>query len=655
MTFVLNPQQDAAVRHVAGPLLVLAGAGSGKTGVITRKIAWLIAQQQMLPEKIAAITFTNKAAREMRHRLSDLLGKEIASQLLVCTFHSLGLKIMLAEAKRLGYRSGFSIFDTQDSKAIIQELLPGGSSPDATDRVRWQISRWKSDGLTPDQIDDHPEMVAVYEGYQQQLLKFNAMDFDDLISLPVRLLESDESVRLSWQQKIRYLLVDEYQDTNAIQYRMLRQLLDQRAMITAVGDDDQSIYGWRGARPENIDQFGVDFEQLKIIKLEQNYRSSRTILKAANALISHNPHTIDKQLWSDLGDGDPIRVLICRDAQHEAERVVSSILEKRFIGKNDCGDFAVLYRSNHQSRVLEQALRAHRIPYQLSGARSFFDRSEIKDVLTYLRLVVNPNDDSAFLRVINTPRRSLGASTIGHIATHAERFDCSMMTAARSLACQSGLPGRALIVLKRFLEWLDGLSRHSEGQSAAMLAARIIEDTDYEDWLLKSSRDAVQAERRIEAVADLMKWLKGMDQGLSLSESLQQLALSNQDDDEPSEEAVHLMTLHAAKGLEFPHVYMVGVESGILPHQNSIDEGTLEEERRLMYVGVTRAQRTLCLSYSRHRRRFGETEKAEPSPFLEEMPAELMHWEGRDTESDEAASRKTASAHLADMKAMFDD
>ncbi len=655
MSFQLNSQQDAAVRHVAGPLLVLAGAGSGKTGVITRKIAWLISQQKMLPEKIAAITFTNKAAREMRHRLSSLLGKEVASQLLVCTFHSLGLKIMLAEGKRLGYRSGFSIFDTQDSKAIVQELLPGGSSPDALDRVRWQISRWKSDGLTPDQIEEHPEMVAVFEGYQEQLLKFNAMDFDDLISLPVRLLESEEQVRLSWQQKIRYLLVDEYQDTNAIQYRMLRQLLDQRGMITAVGDDDQSIYGWRGARPENIDQFGVDFQDLKIIKLEQNYRSSRTILKAANALISHNPHTIEKQLWSDLGDGDPIRVLICRDAQHEAERVVSGVLEKRFIGKNDYGDFAVLYRSNHQSRLLEQALRSHRIPYQLSGARSFFDRSEIKDVLTYLRLMVNPNDDSAFLRVINTPRRSLGVSTVGHVASHAERQGCSMMTAARSLACQSGLSGRALIVLKRFLEWVDRLSRRTEGQSAAVLAQQVIDDTDYEDWLLKSSRDAVQADRRIEAVADLMKWLNGMDQSLSLSESLQQLALSNQDDDEPSAEAVHLMTIHAAKGLEFPHVFMVGVESGNLPHQNSIDEGTLEEERRLMYVGVTRAQRTLCLSYSRHRRRFGEIEKAEPSQFLDEMPAELMHWEGRDTESDEAASRKTANAHLADMKAMFDD
>ncbi len=655
MSFQLNPQQSAAVNHVEGPLLVLAGAGSGKTGVITRKIAWLIGRKNMLPEKIAAITFTNKAAREMKQRVGKLLSSQVASELLVCTFHSLGLKILIQEAEQLGFRKGFSIFDTTDTKSVLQDLMPGGSSTEAVDRVRWQISRWKSDGLMPEEVETDPAMIELYAAYQQQMKHYNAMDFDDLISLPVHLLENNEEVRLKWQQRIRYLLVDEYQDTNAIQYRMIRQLLGDRGAITAVGDDDQSIYGWRGARPENIDQFAEDFPELTVIKLEQNYRSSRLILRAANKLISHNPHTIEKQLWSDMGEGDPIRVMVCKDAQHEAERVVSAILEKRFLMKNKHGEYAVLYRSNHQARVLEQVLRSHRIPYQLSGARSFFDRSEIKDVLTYLRLLVNPRDDSAFLRVINTPRRGLGSTTLNHIASHAERQNSSLLVAAQSMACQSGLSGRAVIGLKRFIDWLGLLGRDAQSRPAVDVARRVIEDTDYMDWLGKSSKDQVQADRRIEAVEDLMRWLGNMDDTLSLADVLQQLALSSQDDDEKSDDAVHLMTLHAAKGLEFPHVFIVGVEEGILPHQNSLDEGTLDEERRLMYVGVTRAQRSLTLSYTAERRRYGETEKSLPSLFLKEIPADLMHWEGQDASLDEASSKKTARAHLADMKSMFTD
>ncbi|MDX1572254.1 MAG: UvrD-helicase domain-containing protein, partial [Xanthomonadales bacterium] len=427
----LNAQQQAAVRWVDGPLLVLAGAGSGKTSVITHKIAHLIGALDYLPEKIAAITFTNKAAREMKGRVSAQLGSD-AEGLTVSTFHALGLRFLHAEAPRIGYRPGFSIFDTEDVTKLLKEILPDGLSREGVALAAWRISRWKAEGLLPDEIspgdDSEARAAEAYAEYAERMARFNAFDFDDLILRPARLLERDEEVREKWQQRFRHILVDEYQDTNAIQYRMLNSLLGPRLGLTAVGDDDQSIYGWRGAQPENLAQLARDHPELKVIKLEQNYRSVRNVLKAANALISHNPHDFEKRLWSDLGEGDPIRIVECAGDDDEIEKLVAAIQYRRFTAKNGWRDFAVLYRSNHQARRIEQAFRAHQMPYQLSGGASFFDRVEIKDLLAYVRLLANPRDDGAFLRVINTPRRELGATSVEIVAEQARARGVSSET-----------------------------------------------------------------------------------------------------------------------------------------------------------------------------------------------------------------------------------
>jgi len=662
-SMALNPQQQAAVDYIDGPALVLAGAGSGKTAVITRKIAHLILDRGYLPEKIAAITFTNKAAREMKTRVSKLLPGNEAKGLKVCTFHALGLRILKQDCQRLGYRSGFSIFDMQDINALLRELLPQGSKPDVIASVSGQISRWKSSGLSPDEVYQQGESAAmnlaaeVYLEYQQKLQGFNAFDFDDLIMLPLKLLQQHPECRENWQNQLRYILVDEYQDTNSSQYQLLKLLLGPRAGLTAVGDDDQSIYGWRGAQPENLSLLGQDFPKLKLIKLEQNYRSVRSVLKAANALISNNPHTYEKALWSDLGEGDPLRVLVCKNDQEESEKTAAEIIHRRFTLKSDYSDFAVLYRSNHQSRMIEQTLRSHRIPYILSGGRSFFDRSEIKDLLCYLRLLANPRDDGAFLRVINTPRREIGAGSVEKIARYAAAQNIGLLTAAGHHACQQRL-GRSSIKVQQFVSWFEHMAAKTTHTSASDLLALVIDEVDYSVWLEQQSKDAIQAKVRKQAVEDLQRWLKRLDeddkQDRSLVETIQQLALMSGDDEEDAEtDAVRLMTLHAAKGLEFPHVFMLGVEEGILPHRTSLDEGTVEEERRLMYVGITRAQRSLCLSYTAYRRRFGEDLKSQPSRFLYELPEELVAWDGKNPERDEAETKQRAKAHLANLREMF--
>jgi ATP-dependent DNA helicase Rep len=662
----LNPQQEAARTHVETPLLVLAGAGSGKTGVITHKIAHLIRDRDYLPEKIAAITFTNKAAREMRSRVSKLLKGTDIRGLQVCTFHALGLRMLHQECQRIGLRPGFSIFDSQDSGSLLRDLLPRGSAPELIDNTQWQISRWKGATIRPEQAAEQArsggeqQVAEVYGQYQDKLRHFNAVDFDDLIMQPVLLMEDIESVRLTWQQRLRYLLVDEYQDTNGSQYRMLKLLLGERGALTAVGDDDQSIYGWRGAQPENLDLLRTDYPDLEIIKLEQNYRSSRTILKAANHLIAHNPHAIEKQLWSELGEGETIRVTPCDDAQQEAERVVTGIIHRRFVAKCEHGDFAILYRSNHQARLFEQTLRSHRIPYVLSGGQSFFERSEIKDLMSYLRLIANPNDDGAFLRVINIPRREIGAGSVEAIADFAASNNLPMSAALERHGCLARLGRRPALKAGQFEQWLGRLRQQAADGDPQAVLERVIDDTDYFNWLKRQSKDAAHADRRIRAVDDLRQWLRRLmnsdDAPTSLTELIQQLTLQNNDDDEDEQrDAVRLMTLHAAKGLEFPHVYMVGVEEGTLPHRSSLEEGTLEEERRLMYVGITRAQRSLALTYAKRRHRYGETQACAPSRFLEELPEDLIQWEGKDQQLDETESKQRARAHLDQLRAMLSD
>src|SRR5690242_12808436 len=435
---MLNPQQRAAVEYVDGPLLVLAGAGSGKTRVITEKIAHLIERGLVPAAKIAAITFTNKAAREMRERVAKRIKGDAAEGLSVCTFHALGLKFLQIEHARAGLRRGFSVLDADDSAGLVKELAGAAVKSDKLFQLRSLLSRLKSESLTPDEALDAAraprelEAAQLYAAYQRRLAAFNAVDFDDLIRLPVAVLERDEEARAAWRERIRYLLVDECQDTNAAQYAFLKLLAGERGAFTCVGDDDQSIYAWRGADPGNLDKLSQDYPKLRVVKLEQNYRCAQRVLRAANALIAQNPHAHPKKLWSANGDGERIRVLECRDAEHEAERVASQLMylrDKHGLAWSDC---AVLYRGNHQARPLEKALQLSRIPYRLTGALSFLDRAEVKDVLAYLRLIANPDDDAAFLRVVNVPRREIGATTLEKLGELAQSKHLSMLRAAHS-------------------------------------------------------------------------------------------------------------------------------------------------------------------------------------------------------------------------------
>ncbi|MEO5813089.1 MAG: UvrD-helicase domain-containing protein [Rhodanobacter sp.] len=656
----LNPQQLAAVEHCDSPLLVLAGAGSGKTSVITQKIAWLIARKHLPAAKIAAITFTNKAAREMRQRVAHLISSEDAQALTVSTFHALGLKFLQMECERAGLRRGFSVLDADDSGGIIKELAPKGAKNDVLFGIRNLLGSAKSSGLSPAEAlvaarsPRELEAATIYEMYQQRLAAFNAVDFDDLIRLPLRILEADEACRNAWRERLRYLLVDEYQDTNDAQYRLLKALTGERGGITCVGDDDQSIYAWRGANPENIEQLGRDWPNLRVIKLEQNYRCGKRILRAANALIAHNPHLHTKKLWSEHPEGAPIRVLECKNAEHEAEHVAAiaaTLVEKH---KARWHDIAILYRGNFQARPLEKALRLARIPYHLTGALSFLDRAEVKDLLCYLRLLTNPSDDAAFLRVINIPKREIGATTLGKLGQMAQARHSSLLDATRSDSVLRQLTPRPAAALAAFATLLDELRSTAVHQSAADLVETILQRTRYAAQIVASTPDAALRERRLGNVKELADWFRAMQKhGTSTGDLASQLALlSHADRDDPGN-AVRMMTLHAAKGLEFRFVFIVGCEDGTLPHEGAIDEGRIEEERRLMYVGITRAKELLTLSWSAKTKRWGDVHTNQPSRFLQELPQADLHWQGKDPEADKEVTRETAESHMAKIKAML--
>jgi ATP-dependent DNA helicase Rep len=658
----LNDQQAAAVQYAQGPLLVVAGAGSGKTRVIIEKIVHLVRQRGLPGARIAAITFTNKAAREMKERLAARLGAEPAGEITVSTFHALGWRILRGHAELLGYRPGISILDEQDSQTVVRDLLPEGTAPEMVRLARAQLSRWKNQALAPGEIvaDGHSggetAIAGLYGRYQEHLSRLNAVDFDDLILQPLRALQH-EDVRLEWQQRIRYLLVDEYQDTNETQYRMLKLLAGEEGRLTAVGDDDQSIYGWRGAQPENLQQLARDYPGLHILKLEQNYRSCGTVLKAANALIANNPHVVEKRLWSGLHEGEAIRVMPCGDEREEAETIAAEILHRQYTSRAGWGDFAVLYRGNHQSRVLEQALREQRIPYHLSGGTSFFDRSEIKDAMCYLRLAVNPDDNTAFLRVVNTPRRDIGVASRGIIAEFAGDRRLSLFEAAQSAECRARLPQRAARSLADFSRLL--IETGDRGERADPIAAveDLFDRIGFEAWLRDQSDKPAQAEQRIEYLRELVAWLGRLRDdtpGHGLTDLMGRLALLTGLDQErePGQE-VRLMTLHASKGLEFPHVFLAGVEEELLPHRISLEEDGEQEERRLMYVGITRARESLALTFAKNRRRYGDTVACEPSRFLEELPAELLEWRGECDEQDEARSKERAATHLDRLRELF--
>ncbi|MCP5199466.1 MAG: UvrD-helicase domain-containing protein [Gammaproteobacteria bacterium] len=660
----LNPRQREAVHHHDGPLLVLAGAGSGKTGVIAHKIAYLIDNVGVDPAQITAITFTNKAAREMRERVKGLLGRRQAKPW-ISTFHTLGLRILREEHAVLGYRRGFSILDAGDCAGLLADLMRRDSpgTDVAVNQVQQAISAWKYALVPPAALDSHgldkAQALAArcYAPYCETLMTYNAVDFDDLIMGPVRILREDEGVRERWRERIDYLLVDEYQDTNLSQYELVRLLIGGHQRLTAVGDDDQSIYAWRGARPENILRLGEDFPRLKVVKLEQNYRSTGIILKAANTLIANNPHVYDKKLWSEHGFGDKIRVAACGSEHDETERVANDILHRRLLHGGEYRDFAVLLRSNHQARLFEHAFREREIPYVLSGGRSFFDYSEIKDCVCYLRLLANPDDNNALLRVINTPRRAIGPQTLKVLVDTAATTGTSLVATAQSMAFAARVSPQTEKRVRQFIDWFVDFQRTHEATPAPEAFATLLGDIGYDDWLEQSSDDETAAARRKQNVAELKRWIERIhaaDESRTTADIVAALTLfdiADRQDSESELDGVALTTLHAAKGLEYPHVYLAGFEENLLPHRSSIEQDTIEEERRLAYVGITRARRTLTMTFCRTRKRFGQVENCAPSRFLDELPAEELAWEGAQT--DPAQNRATGRGTLDQLKRLL--
>lgn len=653
MSHGLNLAQLEAVNHLGGPCLVLAGAGSGKTRVITHKIGRLI-QAGLAADRIAAITFTNKAAAEMRERAKQLVGRD-AKKVLICTFHALGVRLLREDGAALGLKKQFSILDTDDITSLLKDC--GGTTDAATARGwQWAISALKSAGLNSAQAlaqakDENERVTAtIMARYEERLTAYQSVDFDDLISLPLKLLTEHEDVRLRWQKKMGHVLVDEYQDTNATQYELLKLLVGERARFTAVGDDDQSIYGWRGATLDNLKKLPQDFPELKVIKLEQNYRSTSAILRAANNVIGPNPKLFPKTLWSDLGEGEPVRVVDADNEEHEAERAVARIQSLRSSSQHkEWRDFAILYRANHMARPFEQSLRRAQIPYKVSGGQSFFDRAEIRDLCAWLRLLVNNDDDPAFLRSATTPKRGIGHTTLQALGSFATQYKLSLFEALFANSLGTALPARAVATLHEFGRAVNDLeyrARHTVGHEAARTFLNDwLKDIGYEKHLYDSEDNEKVAAARWTNVMDFCDWVAGRCGGKiedeagvqveserkSLLEVVQTIALlSTLSEREQDQNVVTLSTLHASKGLEWPHVMLVGVNEGLLPFKMDEEPGQsdaavenmaqrLQEERRLMYVGITRAQRTLAVSWLKRRKKGRESIPGQASRFIKEM------------------------------------
>ena len=669
MSSNLNPRQREAIEYIQSPLLVLAGAGSGKTRVITQKIAWLVNHAGIPARHIAAVTFTNKAAREMKSRVGEILKGKAAKGLTVSTFHTLGLQIIRREIKSLGFKNNITILDAQDCEGLIKGIIDKGFTADEeyTEQCQQQIGRWKNAMILPKQAlesateEQEFKIAQIYNQYENQLRAFNAVDFDDLITVPARLFADNEEVLERWQNRIHYLLVDEYQDTNTSQYQLVKLLTGVRGALTVVGDDDQSIYAWRGAEPENLALLAKDYPRLKVIKLEQNYRSSNRILTAANKLIGLNPHVFEKRLWSDKGMGDPIKVLVTKNGEEEAKQVIAQLINHRFLNQADYGEYAILYRGNHQARIFEHILTHHKIPYYLSGGTSFFARAEIKDIMAYLRLIVNPDDDSAFLRIANVPRREIGSSTLEKLGNYANTRQVSLFDASNELGLTEVLSPRTLENVQRFTLWIDKIAYRSTTEEVIPLVREVISSIGYEHWLKDTCKDIKTAEKRMENVNRLVTWLEKLqeEEDKNLGEIVSHFALMDvleRQNEEKGNFGVALMTLHAAKGLEFPYVYMIGMEEELLPHRNSMESETgIQEERRLTYVGITRAQKHLTLTYARRRKRYDEMISCDPSRFIKELPQEDLVWEGDKIKSDKPPEEKKAiaKAHLSHLKDML--
>ena len=670
----LNTPQREAVKYLDGPLLVLAGAGSGKTRVITQKISYLIDEAGYSPKEIAAITFTNKAALEMRERVSKLMQGKSIKGLTIATFHSLGLQMLRAEASLLGYKPQFSILDSSDSFKILSDVL-ATTDKQLLRKTQWQISNWKNAFINPDQAkataDEELTHAAakVYQIYQQTLKAYQAVDFDDLIKLPVELFEQHDEALNKWQRKLQYLLIDEYQDTNACQYKLVKMLTGVRGQFTAVGDDDQAIYGWRGADVENLRQLTEDFSKLKVIKLEQNYRSTVRILRAANQVISNNPKLFEKKLWSELGTGDMVQVTATNSEEHEAESVVMKLQAHKFEHRTKFMDYAILYRGNHQARIFEQHLRNQKIPYTISGGQSFFDKTEIKDLISYLRLIANEDDDPAFIRAATTPKKGIGNTTLERLGEYASAHKISLFAAAFEGDFQSEIGHKQLDDLLNFCTYIQKIQVRAVRDPAGEVLNDLLTTIQYEAFLYDSDEPRA-AEAKWANVMDFIGWLtkKGEantefgneDEGKNLLELTQMVSLMSmlegRENGEP--DAVKLSTLHAAKGLEFGHVFLIGVEEGILPHRESVDAASadpnrIEEERRLMYVGITRAQKSLNISWCKKRKRAGEMEMCEPSRFIAEIPKDDVRHFGNPFNKDPEASKDFGKSKMANIRAML--
>ncbi len=650
----MNPAQLAAVQHLDSPCLVLAGAGSGKTRVITHKIARLLQPgdgADLAPSQIGAITFTNKAAAEMRDRVKALIGAKAASKLLVCTFHSLGVRLLREDGEALGLKPKFSILDSDDVTSILRDA---GATTDAklARSWQWQISLWKNMGLDSAAAisqagsDDEALTARIMKLYEERLLAYQAVDFDDLIGLPLRLLSEHPHVAHKWQRQLKHVLVDEYQDTNATQYELLKLLVGPQGIFTAVGDDDQSIYGWRGATLDNLKRLPQDYPNLKVIPLEQNYRSTSAILRAANNVIQLNPKLFPKTLWSDLGEGEPVKVAECDNEEHEAERAVGRLnaIHAGLVSKGQDADwhnFAILYRANHQARPFEQALRKANIPYKVSGGQSFFDRAEIKDLCAWLRLLLNNDDDPAFLRAVTTPKRGIGHQTLTTLGEFAGKWKVSLFEALFAESLGSVLNQRALDGLHEFGRYINDFEYKarqtfgSEGAKEMLLAW--LKDIGYEQHLHDNEENEKVAAARWANVMDFIDWVAKRcggdietDGGMtteserrSVIEVAQTIALiTSLAERDSGQNAVVLSTLHASKGLEWPHVVLAGVNEGVLPfsrEEGEIPPGQIEEERRLMYVGITRARLSLSVSVLKRRKKGREYVQAVPSRFVAEM------------------------------------
>lgn len=677
MTNILNPQQQNAVEHVSGPLLVIAGAGSGKTRVISEKIAHLLGYCKFKTNQIIAVTFTNKAAQEMKQRINKRLTSKQTRGLIISTFHSLGLKLIREQIAWFKLNSNFSILDTLDSKALLEQIIDNSNQNlnIEVDVLHAAISRYKSQLITPkiaqQQAADNTELLhaQIYEDYNRYLVAYNAVDFDDLIYLPVTMLQSDENIRKHYQQKIRYILVDEYQDTNDSQYSLIKLLTDFHQCFTVVGDDDQSIYSWRGAKPENMNKLKEDYYKLKVIKLEQNYRSKKRILKVANALINHNEHVFEKTLWSNLGEGDTVKIIANKNEFIEAERIAQEIHKLKFTTNCKYKDIAILYRSNYQAKPLEKALRERKIPYKINDGTSFFDRSEIKDIMAYCRLLINPDDDLAFLRIANTPRREIGPATIEALGKYASNRKISLLNSCFEFGLTTILNEKQINNIQAFANWLNQYSikliNNESNEDEIKIINDMISAMDYNTWLIDTSSSPKAAEKRMENVKELLTWISNIqkqsddDTSSSFADVIKKMCLleiieSNTDEDKNKIDQINLLTLHGAKGLEFPHVFLIGFEEEILPHKNSLGTDMLEEERRLAYVGITRAQETLTITYAQTRKKYGEEIDCIPSRFLTELPEKELSWLTDAPIYTEKENESIADNHLNNLHAMLE-